>query len=213
MLLSLTEALAQDIRYLQSGVQILALMPNINQKILLRNKDWIRGIGLQNLTLDLSLNQGGSNLLLDDIEGDLLLGQQDNTSRRDILRDDLLLDDDLLRGNLLRNQRRQGQRMLMDDDLRRERLNRLQNQGLLLNNDLRRNQILEQGLDSLMVQDDLHLQQGQRSDGLSLDGRRMIDILARNMIRAIELGQNGMLLLIGLQGSKNLQKEMQSSRL
>lgn len=217
MLLSLTEALAQDIRYQQSGVQILALMPNINQRNLLRNKDWISAIGLQNLLLD----QGRSDLLLDDTDRDLLLGQQDvlkrvslrrdvlmdNNLRRDLMRDDLLLGDDL-RGDLNRGQGRR----LLDDDLRRQRLQRMErNEGRLLTDDNRRDQIL--GMDDLLLRDDLRQEQGQLLGGLSLDGRRIIDLLARNMIRGIELGQNGMLLLIGLQGSKNLQKGMQLSRL
>ncbi|KAL5293040.1 hypothetical protein ACFFRR_011667 [Megaselia abdita] len=203
MLLSLTEALAQDIRYLQSGVQIMALMPNINQKNMLRNMDWIKGIGLQNLILD--WNRGRDELLRNDIGEDLLLGLRD-----DILGDNILLGQDLHRDDLRRDQRRR-QRILIDDDLHRDRLQRIQNRGLLLNDDWHGDQVL--GMDRLMLQDDLLIDQGQRLEGLSLDGRRMLDLLARNMINAIEKGRNGMLLLVGLQSLKNLQNDMQLSRL
>lgn len=217
MLLSLTEALAQDIRYQQSGVQIMALMPNINQKNLLREMDSIREIGLQNLLLDLTLDRRGNDLLLDNIDEDRLLGRRELLGRDELLMNEILCDDDLQR-----EQRRDGRRGRMDnDDLRRERSRRMGNQDLLdedlrrdnrmLNDNLRRDQMLRR--DQRMLNDDLLLQQGQRLGGLNLEGRRMMDLLARNMIRCIEMGQNGMLLLVDLEGSRNLQKEMQLSRL
>merc|ERR1712167_546593 len=50
-LLSLTKCFSDEIFFQQTGVAVMSVMPVINQKMIVRNMDWIKKIGLQNLVV------------------------------------------------------------------------------------------------------------------------------------------------------------------
>lgn len=57
MLLSLTKAFSDEFYFQKSGVAIMSVMPVINQKLITKNLDWIKQMGLQNLLVDMNLGR------------------------------------------------------------------------------------------------------------------------------------------------------------
>uniref|UniRef100_T1GC96 Uncharacterized protein n=1 Tax=Megaselia scalaris TaxID=36166 RepID=T1GC96_MEGSC len=228
MLLSLTESMAKDRRNEERGIRIMALMPNINKRNLLRNMDWMRGIGLQEFMLDLSWDRRSDDLWLNDREDDLLWRDDERRNRR-LLDEDLLLKDDLRNQDLRKDERRRDQGRREDRRMDERRMDERRMDERRMDErrmderrmdekrwDERRGQKLDdmerrmdedrlmrrddwQRMQNRRMNEDLLLEEGQRLGGRDyLDGRRMLDRLALNMIRCIEMGENRMLLLINL---------------
>lgn len=147
LLLSLNKALSDDFFFQQTGVAVVSVLPVFNQRVLFKNMDKIKEIGLQNLVIDLnSLRK--QNTRLDLHEHHQNLKDLDITQLTDI-------DQDLTLGYRLGGK-----------------------QWKNLNQDIQ--------------------QLG--------DIRKVLDLLGLNILRYTELLQNGQILVVGLDGIKNLQQ-------
>ncbi|KAL5293038.1 hypothetical protein ACFFRR_011665 [Megaselia abdita] len=196
MLLSLTKSFSDEIFFQQTGVMVMSVMPVINQKLVLMNIDWIKKIGLQNLVVGLNLVRGQKSLIgnsdllgLDLLDQDLLKTNQ--LIDQDLLNVRGLLSDDLVYGEHLGGINVGAQGLLSDDLVYGERLGGINSQVLLT--------------------DDLVY--GQRLGGVTGNIRKLMDLLSLNIIRVIERAQNGLILVVGLGGVKNIQQIGNLSRL
>lgn len=63
MLLSFSKTVSQEWFYQQTGVKVVCVFPVINQNMIVRNINWIKKIGLQNLVVDMNIVGGRSNVV------------------------------------------------------------------------------------------------------------------------------------------------------
>jgi len=187
VLLSLTKCFSDEIFFQQTGVSVMCVMPVINQKMIVRNMDWIKKIGLQNLVVDMNLVRGQNTLL----GQTTLYGNQDSYDSDT----KFFHEQELVNTN-------QWDRVNYDQDF-----NTVGNQDLFT--------LGNQDRYTVGTQDYLNneLVYGQRLGGVSGNIRKFMDLLSFNILRVIERGQNGMTTVVGLGGVKNIQQIGNLSRL
>lgn len=196
MLMSLTKAFSDEIFFQQTGVLVMSVMPVINQKMVVKNMDWIKKIGLQNLVVDMNLVRGQNTKYGNQDTFDF--NMFDNTGMFD--------NNTMLNDKFFDNQLTGFDRMNYNDDLLAvggQDLFNIGGQDLL--------NIGGQYQDLDLFNNDLV--QGQRLGGLYGNIRQMVDLLSFNIIRVIERGQNGTMFVVGLGGVKNIQQIGNLSRL
>lgn len=179
MLMSVTKAFSGDTFFQQTGVSVITIMPVVNQKVITKNVDWIKKIGLQNLLVDINMvrgqnNQGQGNYLGQDTVQGLNTGNQDFNLG--------CFDND--------NTNQFGNNNVLDFN------QDIQNVGNTLGN----HNVYNQGNCNNL------LGCGQNFGGVTGNLRKLLDVLSMNIVRVIERGQNGVHTVVGLGGVKDIQQ-------